>query len=323
MAYQDATRPTMTTLLDTDDLETAHRMLSLIYGVRRLAPADARSSLRVRQDDLGSFQLHHVTWGMNAEVTGDSMGCYYFGHMIDGAVTYQVGGDTITFSAGETFLCAYPDQPIQVGSEGMDGHYVALDGALLAQVASTAPRVAEPVRFTARYPVTGSGAAAWRDTCAYVRDTFVPEPVATSPLLLGGAARFLAAIALATFPNNALRDPTIEDRRDAHPRSLRRAVAFIEDNAHRDIGPADIAVAADVTIRTLQLAFRRHLDITPMAYLRRVRLSHAHQDLLAADPVTDTVTAVAGRWGFPSHSRFTADYRAVYGTTPSHTLRRG
>jgi hypothetical protein len=71
------------------------------------------------------------------------------------------------------------------------------------------------------------------------------------------------------------------------------------------------------------LAFRRHLDTTPLGYLRRVRLEHAHRQLTAADPARESVTAVAYRWGFSSPPQFTARYRAAYGIAPSHTLRQG
>ena len=127
---------------------------------------------------------------------------------------------------------------------------------------------------------------------------------------------------LVTFPNTTSADPTIEDRHDAHPTTLRRALAFIDENAHTDVTVADIADAAHVTVRAVQLAFRRHLDTTPMEYLRRVRLEHAHNELKDADPTT-TVTSVAYRWGFPSSSRFAAHYRQLYGVSPRTTLRRG
>jgi hypothetical protein len=38
----------------------------------------------------------------------------------------------------------------------------------------------------------------------------------------------------------------------AQPQTLRRAVAFIHDNAHRDIGLSDIAAAISVTPRSVQ-----------------------------------------------------------------------
>ena len=110
--------------------------------------------------------------------------------------------------------------------------------------------------------------------------------------------------------------------RSASPITLRRAVAFIDDNAELDLTVSDIARAASVTPRALQLAFRRHLDTTPLRHLRRVRLARAREDLLSATAGDGhTVTAIAYRWGFPSPSRFAEEYRATYGDLPSNTLR--
>jgi transcriptional regulator GlxA family with amidase domain len=102
---------------------------------------------------------------------------------------------------------------------------------------------------------------------------------------------------------------------------LRRAIAFIHDNAHRDIGLNDIAAAIGVTPRSVQYTFRRHLGSTPLEYLRRVRLQRAHRDLQAADPAVHTVMEIAGRWGFGHPGRFSIAYRQTFGTPPSRTLR--
>jgi transcriptional regulator GlxA family with amidase domain len=72
----------------------------------------------------------------------------------------------------------------------------------------------------------------------------------------------------------------------------------------------------------VQLAFRRHLGVTPLAYLRRVRLEGAHRELLSACPDRVTVTMVAADWRFTNVSRFSGYYRAAYGVSPAQTLRR-
>jgi transcriptional regulator GlxA family with amidase domain len=144
------------------------------------------------------------------------------------------------------------------------------------------------------------------------------------PLIRGTAARLLAATALATFPNTAVTEPTSQDRRDATSATVRRAIAYIEQHPNADVSVADIAAAANVSIRTVQFAFRRYLHVTPMEYLRSVRLDRVHSELLAADPFGDTtVTDIATRWGFCNHSRFAARYRRAYGATPHDTLRSG
>jgi len=76
-----------------------------------------------------------------------------------------------------------------------------------------------------------------------------------------------------------------------------------------------------LTVRGLQYAFRRHLDTTPLAHLRRVRLTHAHHDLLAADPTDGaTVTDIAARWGFYHPGRFASLYRETYRRAPRLAL---
>lgn len=104
--------------------------------------------------------------------------------------------------------------------------------------------------------------------------------------------------------------------------TIGRAITFIEERAHDEISVADIAAAAYVTVRAVQLAFRRHLATTPLAYLRQVRLERAHGELLSADPDRTTVTAVAAGWHFTNASRFSAYYRTVYGVPPAQTLRQ-
>jgi transcriptional regulator GlxA family with amidase domain len=128
---------------------------------------------------------------------------------------------------------------------------------------------------------------------------------------------------LTAYPNTVLLDPTIEDRHDSHPRTLRRAIAYIDDHAREDITVTDIAAAVNVTVRALQHAFRRHRATTPMGYVRLVRLRQAHLELLAADPTSGvTVTQVAARWGFFHPGRFARYYREIYGVSPYQTLLR-
>ncbi len=102
---------------------------------------------------------------------------------------------------------------------------------------------------------------------------------------------------------------------------LRRAITFIHENADHDITLSDIAAAVNVTPRSVQYTFRRHLDTTPLEYLRRVRLCRAHRDLCPADPSVDTVMAIADRWGFAHAGRFSRLYTQTFGQPPSRTLR--
>jgi two-component system CheB/CheR fusion protein len=106
------------------------------------------------------------------------------------------------------------------------------------------------------------------------------------------------------------------------PQPLRRALAFIDDHAAEPITLSDIAVASRLSPRGLQAAFRRHLDTTPLAYLRSVRMERAHHDLQSAGPGEGvSVATLAAKWGFTHLGRFAIEYRRRFRVHPSHTLR--
>lgn len=108
----------------------------------------------------------------------------------------------------------------------------------------------------------------------------------------------------------------------ALPSAVRRAVQFIEDNAAEPIGIVEIADAARMSVRGVQLVFRRALDTTPTEYLRRARLRRAREHLATSDPAETTVTEVAHAWGFTNLGRFSTAYRQAYDESPRQTLER-
>ena len=226
-----------------------------------------------------------------------------------------------SFGPGDVVSFAPPELPYAGRICSARYNITMLDPELLTQVAADAAD-GRPVRLTGHRPHSPEAAEQLRSAIGYLRDHVLAVPaVADQPLVASTAAQHLAASVLAAFPNTALTEPTGADRQDAHPAALRRALAYLEDHADQPVTVAEVAAAAHVTVRALQYAFRRHLDTTPLAHLRRVRLAHAHRDLVAADPATGaTVTEIAARWGFYHPGRFAALYRQSHDRSPHRTL---
>lgn len=140
------------------------------------------------------------------------------------------------------------------------------------------------------------------------------RPVVTEPLRHAVLDALLLAV---EHPYRAeLRRPV--GGRIGH-RPVRAAVEAVHEHPELPHTPASLARLTGVSVRTLQDAFRRQLDSTPMAYLREVRLARVHDDLMAGRFAT--VAEVAYRWGFTHLGRFAAAYRARYGLAPSQTPR--
>ncbi|MGW4244760.1 AraC family transcriptional regulator [Nocardia sp. NPDC004722] len=106
------------------------------------------------------------------------------------------------------------------------------------------------------------------------------------------------------------------------PPAVARVVEAMRAAPEYPFTAADLAETAGVSIRTLQAAFRTHLDCSPIAYLRELRLERAHAELAASDPAHTSVADIAYRWGFTHLSRFAHAYGRRYGVLPSETLRK-
>jgi AraC-like DNA-binding protein len=102
---------------------------------------------------------------------------------------------------------------------------------------------------------------------------------------------------------------------------LRRAVDAIESESSADVTVPGLALLLGVTVRTLELGFRREFDCTPSEFLRAARLRRVHEELQLAERESTTVSSVASKWGFSHHGRFARNYRERYGMSPADTLR--
>ncbi|MGW9345960.1 helix-turn-helix domain-containing protein [Streptomyces albidoflavus] len=218
----------------------------------------------------------------------------------------------------------YPDW---VGSEfdGCSSKVVSINRAVVRDYARRlAGTDALEVRFTGFEPRISGFGAQWvlirRHLIEAIRVT------ADNPqlrLIRDSLQDVVAATVLSVFPNT-LGDHL--DRHDAHPigptPAVRRAMTYIDEHLHEPVSLADIVGASGMTVRGLQSAFRRTLDMSPMEYLRRARLSRARDDLILADPSRTTVAEIGRRWGFLHQPRFAAAYREEFGEYPHETLQR-
>lgn len=99
---------------------------------------------------------------------------------------------------------------------------------------------------------------------------------------------------------------------------IRRAQEFIHANFSEPLSVAAIAAAALCSVRSLQAGFRKHYGLTPLEYLRDLRLDLARYLLLSRSADTP-VSGVAYDCGFSHLGRFSQLYRARFGELPSAT----
>jgi AraC-like DNA-binding protein len=319
--------PPQRTHVELADRAEAYEFLEKAHGVRLRLSEVRRGgngvALSYTRTEVGAFAVEEAALPGRIQAAPDPMNKVVGVWTSGGRVEGRCDGMTAQAGAGEITLMTQPDLPHEATSEDIHVTSLLMDPGFVASVAVGVPVLdAMPsIRFSSFRPVDAAAGQRWKDTIRFVKNSVLADDAAATPLVIGHAARLLAAVTLSTFPNPVTAKPAPYDRTDHQPALLRRAIEFMESNVANDIGLGDIADAVHVTPRAVQYMFRRHLETTPLQYLRRLRLHYAHNELIAADRMHQTVTGIAVRWGFVHTGRFAVLYRQHYGQSPHDTLR--
>ena len=122
------------------------------------------------------------------------------------------------------------------------------------------------------------------------------------------------------------RSMKVADRHVGRPqfsrgRVIARTLGLIEANEGQPLFIEDLCRATQVSERTLRNIFHEFFGVGPMRLLKVRQLREIRAALLRADPQRDTVTRIAARFGIWDFSLFARNYKALFGESPSRTLR--
>jgi AraC family transcriptional regulator, ethanolamine operon transcriptional activator len=113
----------------------------------------------------------------------------------------------------------------------------------------------------------------------------------------------------AAVPPQVGRDVLVQQVRD-----------YMLANIDRPLTLQDLYQTLGSSRRTLFNCFETVFGVTPMEYLKVLRLQGVRHALKSADPNTVAIFDIASRWGFWSPGHFARDYKTMFGERPSDTL---
>ncbi len=300
------------------DVERAPEVLGGFYAGTDWTVTPTTGPFSFRYAALGDAAMTLRTSQMRGTNSGDIPGSddYIVQWLVDGHATIDVERDAVPLVPGAPMLFpAY--RPFVFSFVDYDQKLVHLGRSHVHRIARERGfRGTGAIRFDHLRSVEAGAVAHWHGVVGEI--TTAVRTGRMTPLLWHRLSRRAAGAFLDLYPPEgaSVPDVLLAPRNE----SIRAAVDFVHDNAHLPIGPIEIAEAAHLSVRGLQVAFRRLLDTTPLAYLRDVRLDRVHTDLRLADPARTTVAEVARVWGFSHLSRFSAAYAARFDQYPSETL---
>lgn len=314
--------------LRTDDVDLAQSVVSEVYEPHVLEPRGAsRLDARLNAVQNGALTLGYLTYGVGATITlPPSEHWYHVNITLFGGSRVSRGdsvhGETAAM-AGAAMLVPHHSQTIEWDSDttqfalrvpraDMESHLENL----------TQTRISAPVDFDLVVDLNSNSGRGLLRCVEFIRSEWDDEGILTR---YDNSRRHLESLTLTNLvmaaggPHRELLD---QPSRQNVPDALQRALDHVHDHARTLPTLADLTAVAGTSARTLQNQFLRHLDRTPIRYIRDVRLRGVRDDLLHPSSQDVTVTDVATSWGFYNLGRFSSLYRETYGESPSDTLRR-
>lgn len=311
--------------VDTADPDDARDQLSKSYCPHALTPSVGDGPFRARQFEVngGTLDVYRLSFGQSSALVDPVPFEDFFllSQPLSGIYSVAARGEAVSLRSGQAIAL----DPTSAYRMRWDGQCEVLTVRLnRADVESAIAAIRGTARRSVQFPIATPSPqlmAAWNQvTRVLIKDFLETHLLTQSPLLQTEFRRLLIAAVVHAYPTVTQDLDRLPGGASSH--AVGRAVEYIEAAAADDITLTEIAAAAFVSPRALQEGFRRHLETTPIAVLREVRLRRAHQELQDRAAVAGvTVSAVAAKWGFTNLGRFARIYRAEFGESPSDTLR--
>ncbi|WP_327048578.1 AraC family transcriptional regulator [Microbispora sp. NBC_01189] len=311
----------------TQDVDEAKARVGEVLGCHQLRPVEPGAPIHACMNgvEFDGVGLYCLDYGTAVSITPQMLDGHLLVEMpLTGTAEVCHGSERIT-STPELASVLSLNRPMSM--RWAAGHRELITrfnrGALENQLGRLLGRRPDrPLTFSLGMDLTRPPARSWRSVVELLRnEAETGGGMLEQPLVVRQLEGLLMTQLLIAQPSN-YSDALCGGQRRVAPPTVKRAVRLIEDHADEPLTVEDIAEAVGVSARALQEGFRRHLEKTPMGYLREVRLDRVRAELAVTDPVAATVTDVAYRWGFAHLGRFSLAYRQRFGESPSDTLRR-
>lgn len=314
-------------VLRTADLDEARSFCrQMYYGMLNVQPAGAGDDLNFTGDvvGIGPITVGEVSYGTDIRLKTDDLTTAYHVLMpLTGTLHSRHRGSTV--SAGPRRAVLYQpageielEWPARCRLLSVKVGRAALEQELAAALGRPA---GAPPPLGPSFNLADGPGRSWlslvRLLYAELRD---PDSVLRAPQL-AHRWRQLVVSGLALTVEHPHHDDLVGGVSALRPRSVKRALDAMHADPGHPFTTPELAAIAGVGTRLLQEAFRRHVGMPPLTYLRELRLDRVHAELSRCDPYRTNVGEVAMRWGFTHLGRFAAAYRARYGVPPSRTVR--
>ena len=306
-------------LFRTTSLDEARDAVARVFCPHRLVTTSGTGVVRTVHNrvNLGHISINYLDYGAQVEIDPGELSSFFLVQIpLAGGSSITCGRATV-ISSPEQASVPTPTEPLRMVWFDDSPHLLVAEERLRLLLGHG---LIAPLRFELGMDLTTPRARSWRQLI----DVAVADADASGLTMQGFLRDQLEDLILTgllmTHRHN-YSDHLLRDLRPAAPRAIREAIALFEQTPEHTPTVTELAAAAGVSIRSLQVGFKQHIGMSPTEYLRDLRLQRVRDALQASSPDQATIADLAYAWGFNHLGRFAQLYRKRFGELPSQTLR--
>lgn len=312
-------------LFHTRDIDEAHEGVAKVFSPHNLQIKGSSNAVdsSMYHVSLGGIAISRLRYGATVKIDRGCTDNFFLVQMpISGACEMSCGSDTIVLNPRLAAVVT-PTLPLRVHWQAdCDKIFVKIDRALLERHCARhlGYELKKPINFQLGMDLESSQVGSWRRLVELlVTEVDHGGAMLASPLIRANFEQTVAGALLFSQPSNYiddLRRPPLP----IAPYYVKRAEEYMRSHVDEPISVIELAEYAGVGTRALYAGFQNFRGVSPMAFLKSLRLDQVRQALLAG-PNQATVTEIAMRWGFSHLGHFAAAYRKKFGESPCQTMR--
>lgn len=317
-------------LLHSNDVDFSQSLVSEVYCEHSLVPVrDTKVDAKLNAVEGTKLTFGYLTYGVDAKILLPPLPpCYHVNITLAGNSCISRNGKTAFTEGMKSGAVLLPDQKASVlwskdakqyalkfPREKLENHLSALINE----------RVHGPIDFDLTFDLQNTAGRSLLRACILLQAEWEEQ----STLILSPVARrHLESLVMTNFLLAAKSSYTekiygIHQQNESPSKMLVEKVKdYIEENVHELPELTELTTYAGVSARSLQIGFKQHVGLSPMEYVRNIRMQRAREQLENAVYTGENVTDIAMRWGFYNVGRFSQLYKTMYGQSPRETIMR-